>query len=249
MSNVVNIYGAVRGSKPIFIIDSSDTEVSGNLSVLQNLDVCGNITFNNTDLSTALAGLVVDLTGGQDASFTNVDISGSFILNKIDISGKLTQIGASLVNLESSISDVTFTGLYDLIPNTDNSFAIINQIANNFTETWWLKDYDGSYNDGPAHGKPNFPFVGGVLAPNGKVILVPHVSDNIGIYDPNIGLDGSYNDGPLHGEGFEAFAGGVLAPNGKVILVPFNSDDIGIYGGDYPLKNENDVLSPYFNKF
>lgn len=158
MSNVSQIYGTLRDSEPYIILNSTQTEVSGNLAVLQNLDVCGNITFNNTDLSTALSNLVVDLTGGQDASFTNVDISGildagtngtikaanfnvgsknvidgsagvscralevknqsnyiclmaqdsqvtisgSLILNNTDVSGKLTQIDASLVDLASN---------------------------------------------------------------------------------------------------------------------------------------------------
>ena len=112
MSSVVEIYRTVRNGDPFLIIDSPDNEVSGNLNVLQNLDVCGNITFNNIDLSSALANLEVDLTGGQDASFTNVDISGSLILNNIDISGKLTQIDVSLIdlaNLSNNIESLTGT--------------------------------------------------------------------------------------------------------------------------------------------
>ena len=76
MSNVSQIYGTLRDSESYIILNSMETEVSGNLSVLQNLDVCGNITFNNIDLSTTLSNLVVDLTGGQDASFNNVEITG-----------------------------------------------------------------------------------------------------------------------------------------------------------------------------
>ncbi len=108
MSNVSQIFGTLRNSEPYIILNSTETEVSGNLSILnntiikQNLDVCGNITFNNIDLSSVLSNLIVDLTGGQDASFTNVDISGSLTLNNIDISGKLTQIDASLVDLASN---------------------------------------------------------------------------------------------------------------------------------------------------
>ena len=101
MQKVGEIYGTLRDSKTFLIIDSTQTEVSGNLSVLQNLDVCGNITFNNTDLSSALSNLVVDLTGGQDASLNNVDISGILKINNLDVSGKLSNIDASLVALAS----------------------------------------------------------------------------------------------------------------------------------------------------
>lgn len=101
MQKAADIYGTLRDSKPYFIIDSPNLEASGNLNVLQNLDVCGNITFNNTDLSSTLANLVVDLTGGQDASFTNVEISGSLLFKGIDISDRLTNIDSSLVALGS----------------------------------------------------------------------------------------------------------------------------------------------------
>jgi len=38
-----------------------------------------------------------------------------------------------------------------------------------------------TYTDGPAHGKGNFAFYSGVIAPNGKVIFVPYSSANVGI--------------------------------------------------------------------
>ena len=162
MSNVSQIYGTLRNSEPYIILNSTETEVSGNLAVLQNLDVCGNITFNNTDLSTALSNLVVDLTGRQDASFNNVDItgildagtngtikaanfnvgsknvidgsagvscralevknqsnyicllaqdtqvtiSGSLMLNNTDVSGKFTQLDASLFDVSGKLTQI-----------------------------------------------------------------------------------------------------------------------------------------------
>jgi len=88
MSNVSRIYGSSRNSQPYLILNSVETEVSGNLSVLQNLDVCGSIILNNRDLSSTLDSLVVDLTLGQDVSFTNVDISGFLNLtNELKING------------------------------------------------------------------------------------------------------------------------------------------------------------------
>ena len=103
MSDVVEIHKRTNedGSKYL-ILNSMETEVSGNLTVLEDLDVCGNIYFNNRDLSSVLANLEVDLTGGQDASFSNLDISGSLKLNNIDISGKLIQIDASLVEIATN---------------------------------------------------------------------------------------------------------------------------------------------------
>ena len=67
---------------------------------------------------------------------------------------------------------------------------------------------------------------GGVLAPNGKVILVPlSAFVQVGIYDP---IANTLIVGPSIGA--VNYGGGVLAPNGKVIFVPTSaSAAIGIY--------------------
>jgi hypothetical protein len=83
-----------------------------------------------------------------------------------------------------------------------------------------------TYTDGPTHGKGDYAFRGSVLMPNGKVMLTPHRSTNIGIYDP---VAETYADGPEHGKGSDAFNGSVLMPNGKVMLTPHRSTNIGIY--------------------
>jgi hypothetical protein len=83
-----------------------------------------------------------------------------------------------------------------------------------------------TYTDGPSHGRGSSAFVGGVLTPSGKVVLVPYSSSTIGIYDP---VANTYTDGPSHGRGSGAFWGGVLTPSGKVVLVPHGSSTVGIY--------------------
>jgi hypothetical protein len=116
---------------------------------------------------------------------------------------------------------------------------------------WINKDYSvgvATYTDGPTHGRGTNAFIGSTMMPNGKVMLTPHNSLNIGIYDP---INDTYTDGPTHGKGNLAFYGSTMMPNGKVMLVPRNSANIGIYDPaiidlelrDWPL------LSAYFNKF
>ena len=83
-----------------------------------------------------------------------------------------------------------------------------------------------TYTDGPAHGRGSDAFSGSTLMPNGKVLLTPYRSANIGIYDP---VANTYTNGPAHGKGWDAFAGSTLMPNGKVMLTPRNSANIGIY--------------------
>jgi hypothetical protein len=83
-----------------------------------------------------------------------------------------------------------------------------------------------TYTNGPAHGKGSGAFYGCTLMPNGKVMLVPFNSPNIGIYDP---IKNTYANGPTHGRGGAAFCGSTLMPNGKVMLTPNFSATIGIY--------------------
>ena len=245
MSDFVEIYGGLKNNKSYLILNSSESEVTGNLTVLEDLDVYGNIYFNNTDLSSALANLVVDLTGGQDASFSNIDITGSLKLNNIDISGKLTQIDVSLVDFNNRGNNrEAITDLYDLEPNIDNSSAIISQIANKCKEPWWL-NYGETIRVGSilSSDQLNFSgkFKGGVLAPNGKIIFVPDRSPRVGIYDPETDI---YIDGAFHNRSGQPFSGGVLAPNGKIIFVPFLMGAVGIY--DPITDNYTDgVLLPF----
>lgn len=76
--------------------------------------------------------------------------------------------------------------------------------------------------------------MGGVLAPNGKIIFVPYASTYIGIYDP---IDNSFNKLYMFASNspyinYLKFVGGVLAPNGKIIFVPHRVPFIGIYDPD-----------------
>lgn len=90
-----------------------------------------------------------------------------------------------------------------------------------------------AYTDGPSHGQGNYAFSGGVLAPNGKVVLVPWHSAVIGLYDTN---SNTYANGPAHGHssnglvpGLGHYKGGVLSPDGRVIFVPSKNSTVGIY--------------------
>jgi hypothetical protein len=45
-----------------------------------------------------------------------------------------------------------------------------------------------TYTDGPEHGQGLYAFTGSTLMPNGKVMLAPSHSPNIGIYDPKLNV-------------------------------------------------------------
>ena len=95
-------------------LDSSLTTFNSSLS---NLDSSlGNLDTSLGNLDTSLNDL---LTIGHDASFTNVDISGTFKLNGTDISNRLNNFDSSLTTLDSKINNIS-TG------NTDLSFNNID---------------------------------------------------------------------------------------------------------------------------
>ena len=115
-------------------------------------------------------------------------------------------------------------------------------------KSWTSGTAPTTYTNGPTHGQGTRAFFGGVLTPSGKVILVPDVSPNIGIYDP---VTNTYTNGPTHGQGTNVFYGGILTPSGKVVFAPFNSANIGIFegGSAVPANNQQTPLSPTLNKF
>lgn len=67
-------------------------------------------------------------------------------------------------------------------------------------------------------------FSGGVLAPNGKIYLVPSQRDTVGVYDP--ATNDFYLIGGDYGLQLEKWMGGALAPNGKIYCAPHNADKV-----------------------
>ena len=60
-------------------------------------------------------------------------------------------------------------------------------------------------------------YAGGVLLLDGRVLLVPHNEDSIGLFDP---YTNTFSTGPQVGRGDHKFAGGVLLKDGRVVIVP-----------------------------
>lgn len=81
--------------------------------------------------------------------------------------------------------------------------------------------------DGPARGASAAPYKGGVVLPDGKVVLVPSSNPTIGIFDP---VAGTIADGPAHGTGLtRAYAGGVMMATGMILLIPDWAPDFIVY--------------------
>lgn len=65
-------------------------------------------------------------------------------------------------------------------------------------------------------------YVGGVLAPNGKIYAIPHNATVFAVIDPNTNTVSTFGTAP----GSTAWAGGVLAPNGRIYGIPFSSTTV-----------------------
>jgi hypothetical protein len=68
---------------------------------------------------------------------------------------------------------------------------------------------------------------GGVLAPNGKVYVIPSCALEILIIDPEDIANMTYIDiTSMHTNHYFKYAGGVLAPNGKIYAIPGKTDQV-----------------------
>ena len=146
-------------------------------------------------------------------------------------------LGDKYVYMQSDLSYVVTTARIPIFSEIAAARAdeCLNRMRQEFGHELWADPY---YDSGDAHGEGANAFMGGILAPNGKIILVPCGSANVGIYDPDTDI---YTSGDAHGEGGSAFVGGILAPNGKIILIPRASDNVGIYDPDTDTYTRGDT--------
>ena len=119
---------------------------------------------------------------------------------------------------------------YVLQVSADGLYALVTPLAEGQpVDLGAITSIEDVYTSGPAHGEGDFAFHGAAKADDGRIILAPYGSDNIGIFDPS---DNSYTSGPAHGEGDSAFRGAAKADDGRIILAPYGSDNIGIFDLD-----------------
>lgn len=85
----------------------------------------------------------------------------------------------------------------------------------------------------------NAKWFGGVLAPNGKIYMVPYSASNVLILDP---ITNTYNTTTITNLGSEQYKwqGGVVAPNGKIYGIPRNSRSVLIID---PVTNTADTTT------
>ena len=98
----------------------------------------------------------------------------------------------------------------------------VDEIAHNIT----LSSTTSGYTQGADTSTAAYKWIGGVLTPSGKVVMIPYNYRYIGIYDP---VADTYTQGADTSTATSKWIGGVLTPSGKVVMIPFSYQYIWIY--------------------
>ena len=69
-------------------------------------------------------------------------------------------------------------------------------------------------------------YLGGVLASNGHIYMVPHNANNVGDFDPVTGVLSALDISRVI-SGVWKYSGGVLSKNGHIYFVPRNANNVG----------------------
>jgi len=97
---------------------------------------------------------------------------------------------------------------------------------------WWNTSSDATLTDPLTYstlsvGAPGSDaYSGGVLLPDGRVVLVPHNAGAIGIFNPTTNM---YSTTINIGTGIYKYWGGVLLPDGRVVFAPRGAAGLGIF--------------------
>lgn len=92
----------------------------------------------------------------------------------------------------------------------------------------------GGYADGPPHNQGIYAFWQNVILPNGRVVICPFNSRNVGLYDP---LTREYTNGPRHNltgiaspsAAHGVYCGAILLADGRVLFTPWDAPFTGVY--------------------
>ena len=124
-------------------------------------------------------GGALGMTAAEGNRLTSVEVLAA---SRANATGSLsTDFGCATL----TVSGLTVMGT--LIPPASLSIAPnlawmqVHFSIGGCTASW------STYTAGPAHGEGAGAFIGASLAPNGSIILAPHGSTHVGIYDPVAG--------------------------------------------------------------
>ena len=145
-----------------------------------------------------------------------VDISFSILNEQVSISNDIITIGSvvypknSIVNLETPVGGSSI----------------------------YLRSLGAEYTPVPIVLTNNSKWIGGVLAPNGKIYGIPYDSSSVLIIDPET----NQADTSITGlDGNSKWAGGVLASNGKIYGIPYDSPSVLIIDPETEQVNTSSI--------
>jgi hypothetical protein len=146
--NITNLTNIINNNYTFENINSNNANID-NLDAI-NVNIAGNLLLNNNDISNTFSNIdnsLVDIydilnnstfssntvINGQDASFNNIDISGSLnsnniILNNINVNTKFATIDTSFSDVNNKLDtiDSSFTNVNTKFDTIDSSFSDVN---------------------------------------------------------------------------------------------------------------------------
>jgi hypothetical protein len=161
------------------------------------------------------AGSVATLFEGR-LGWTDMS-SFSRATNSFQVNGNLDIVGHNFAQV-SSAPHVTFS------TETSNVFlSWLQRTTTTLAGSWWQTPATPSFSN--IGGIPA-AYNGGVLVPDGRVVLVPYTGTSIGIFNTITNTFATISVGAIT---TDAYNGGVLLQDGRVVFVPRSFAGIGIF--------------------
>lgn len=207
--------------------------VSGTANIPQTVNTT---TLNVLSIYTPSGFLGINTSAGTGA---NLPVTGNVFASNAFSGGNLATSGTIYYN-----EDLTNRSIH-LLPSAANATAIQSWIsatcnaASKPSSSYWCTSQTPIYGNVVMGSQGGAAYSGGVYLPDGRVVLVPYGSSNIGIYNPQ-----TLQLTSISGTGIapENFKGGVLLPNGNVVFCPQNSN-VGLFN-PVTYKFSNSVALP-----
>jgi hypothetical protein len=196
---------------------------------LAELQLYGDKRTNETRLAVGSSGQVA---AGTSTVTGNVTIAGDLYLTGI-IGNALMRSGPYVAFDGSAENKAKFLQWLQYVTSTQYRLNYQPDLVL-ARRTWWsagvaddVQVYNTYVYTNGTGTTANYLYYGAVLAPDGRVVFVPHNATSIATFTPSTNTYATISGITVAGSG--AYAGGVLLPDGRIVFIPRSATNIGIF--------------------